>query len=150
PECFIVEQKLRERMRIPVLHDDQHGTAIIVCAAITNALRLVGKEISKVRLVTSGAGAAALACLRLLERIGLPRGNIIATDIHGVVYQSRDAATMDPWKSRYAQDTPARTLEDAIEGADIFLGLSAPGVLKPHMVKKMAARPIVLALANPE
>ncbi len=148
PECFEVEGRLRERMAIPVFHDDQHGTAIIVAAAVYNGLRLVGKDIGKIKLVTSGAGAAALACLNLLVSLGLERGNIWVTDIAGVVYQGRKKE-MDPWKARYAQKTKARTLSDVIEGADIFLGLSAPGVLKPAMVKRMADKPLILALANP-
>ncbi|HFD16720.1 MAG TPA: NADP-dependent malic enzyme, partial [Rhodospirillales bacterium] len=148
PECFEVERRLRERMRIPVFHDDQHGTAIIVAAAIVNALHLTGRSIEKVRLVTSGAGAAALACLDLLVSLGLPRENILATDIEGVVYEGREKL-MDPWKARYARKTEMRTLAEAIRGADIFLGLSAPGVLKPEMVATMAERPIILALANP-
>jgi len=135
-------------MRIPVFHDDQHGTAIIVSAAILNALHLTGRSIENVRLVTSGAGAAALACLDLLVALGLPRENIIATDIEGVVYEGREKL-MDPWKARYAQKTEMRTLAEAIRGADIFLGLSAPGVLAPEMVATMAERPIILALANP-
>ena len=148
PECFEVERRLRERMRIPVFHDDQHGTAIIVAAAIVNALHLTGRTIEKVRLVTSGAGAAALACLDLLVSLGLPRENILATDIEGVVYEGREKL-MDPWKARYARKTEMRTLAEAVRGADIFLGLSAPGVLKPEMVASMAERPIILALANP-
>ena len=149
PECFIVEQKLRARLKIPVLHDDQHGTAIIVSAAILNGLRIVGKTIDKVKLVTSGAGAAALACLRLLQLVGLPRANIVVTDIAGVVYEGRKEQ-MDPYKAAYAVKTQARTLADAIQGADIFLGLSAGNVLKPVMVAKMAKQPLVLALANPD
>jgi malate dehydrogenase (oxaloacetate-decarboxylating)(NADP+) len=149
PECFEVERRLRERMRIPVFHDDQHGTAIIVAAAIQNGLHLVGKSLQAVRLVASGAGAAALACLDLLVSLGLPRANVLVTDIEGVVYEGR-AALMDPWKARYAQPTGMRTLAVAIEGADIFLGLSAAGVLKPEMVARMADRPLILALANPE
>ena len=148
PECFYVEQKLRERLKIPVFHDDQHGTAIIVGAAIQNALSLVGKDIAKVKLVVSGAGAAALSCLGLLEKLGLPRENIWVTDIVGVVWKGRNEL-MDPWKERYARDTPARTLGEVIEGADVFLGLSAGGVLKKEMVAKMAAKPLILALANP-
>ncbi len=148
PECFIVEQKLRERMKIPVFHDDQHGTAIIVAAAVRNGLHLVGKSIETVRLVASGAGAAALACLDLLVSLGMPRKNITVTDIDGVVYEGRPTL-MDPWKARYAQPTAMRTLGEAIEGADIFLGLSAAGVLKPDMVAKMAPDPLILALANP-
>jgi len=148
PECFEIERRLRERMKIPVFHDDQHGTAIIVSAAIRNGLKVVGKDLKSVKLVTSGAGAAALACLDLLVDLGLPIENIVATDIAGVVYQGR-TEQMDPRKERYARATNARTLADAIAGADIFLGLSAPGVLKPEMVEKMAARPLIMALANP-
>jgi malate dehydrogenase (oxaloacetate-decarboxylating)(NADP+) len=149
PECFYIERKLRERMKIPVFHDDQHGTAIIVAAAVLNAMLVVGKDISKVKLAGSGAGAAALACLDLLVAVGLDRRNIFISDAHGVVYEGR-AVDMDPDKQRYAQRTSARTLADIIPDADIFLGLSAPGVLKPEMVKKMAPRPVILALANPE
>jgi malate dehydrogenase (oxaloacetate-decarboxylating)(NADP+) len=149
PECFVVEQKLRARMKIPVFHDDQHGTAIIVGAAILNGLKVVGKDIAKVKLVVSGAGAAALACLKLLVDVGLPRSNIVVTDIKGVVYKGRKEE-MDPEKERFAVDTKARTLGEVIDGADIFLGLSAGGVLKPAMVGRMAARPLILALANPE
>ena len=148
PECFYVERKLRERMKIPVFHDDQHGTAIIVGAAITNGLKVVGKDISKVKLVASGAGAAALSCLDLLVKLGLPMDNIIVTDIAGVVYSGR-REEMDDNKARYAKDIPARTLAEVIAGADIFLGLSAGGVLKGEMVKQMAPRPLILALANP-
>ncbi|HEY7742400.1 MAG TPA: NADP-dependent malic enzyme [Burkholderiales bacterium] len=149
PECFIVERKLRARMKIPVFHDDQHGTAIIVGAAIVNGLKVVGKDIGRVKLVVSGAGAAALACLNLLVDMGLPRGNIVVTDIKGVVYRGRKEE-MDPEKERFAVETKARTLAEVIEGADVFLGLSAGGVLKPEMVKRMGARPLILALANPE
>ena len=148
PECFYVEQKLRERMSIPVFHDDQHGTAIIVGAAMLNGLALVGKDIAKVKLVVSGAGAAALSCLGVLEKLGLPRENIWVTDIVGVVWKGRNEL-MDPFKERYARDTDLRTLGDVIGGADIFLGLSAAGVLKQDMVKKMAAKPLIFALANP-
>ena len=148
PECFEVESRLRERMNIPVFHDDQHGTAIIVGAAVYNGLRLVGKDIGDVKLVTSGAGAAALACLNQLVSLGVKRENIWVTDIAGVVYEGR-TEQMDPWKARYAQVTDARSLGDVIGGADIFLGLSAPGVLKPEMVKTMADKPLILALANP-
>ena len=148
PECFYIERTLRERMKIPVFHDDQHGTAIIVGAAVLNGLSVVGKDVKKVKLVTSGAGAAALACLQLLVELGLPRENIWVTDIEGVVYQGRKVL-MDEDKARFAQATPLRKLSDVIEGADIFLGLSAAGVLKPEMVKKMAVRPLILALANP-
>jgi malate dehydrogenase (oxaloacetate-decarboxylating)(NADP+) len=149
PECFIVERKLRSRMKIPVFHDDQHGTAIIVGAAILNGLKVVHKDLKKVKLVVSGAGAAALACLNLLVDMGMPRSNVVVTDIKGVVYKGRKEE-MDPEKERYAVDTKARTLAEVIEGADVFLGLSAGGVLKPEMVKRMAARPLILALANPE
>jgi malate dehydrogenase (oxaloacetate-decarboxylating)(NADP+) len=149
PECFHVERKLRERMKIPVFHDDQHGTAIIVGAAVCNGLKVVGKNIADVKLVASGAGAAALACLDLLVAMGVRRQNIVVTDIAGVVYEGRKEE-MDPEKARYAIDTQARTLGDVIAGADIFLGLSAGGVLKPDMVRRMADRPLILALANPE
>jgi malate dehydrogenase (oxaloacetate-decarboxylating)(NADP+) len=149
PECFIVERKLRARMKIPVFHDDQHGTAIIVGAAFLNGLKAVGKDIKNVKLVVSGAGAAALACLNLLVDVGLPRANIVVTDIKGVVYKGRKEE-MDPEKERFAVETRARTLGEVIDGADVFLGLSAGGVLKPEMVKRMAARPLILALANPE
>ncbi|CAG9264039.1 NADP-dependent malic enzyme [Paraburkholderia unamae] len=148
PDCFTVERKLRERMKIPVFHDDQHGTAITVSAAFMNGLKVVGKDISKVKVVTSGAGAAALACLDLMVDLGLPLKNIWVTDIDGVVYQGR-TTLMDPDKERFAQDTSARSLSEVIEGADVFLGLSAGGVLKAEMVKKMADKPLILALANP-
>lgn len=148
PECFIVEKTLQAQMQIPVFHDDQHGTAIIVCAAVINGLRLVNKKIEEVKLVASGAGAAALACIGLLEKCGLQRKNIIVTDIKGVVYQGR-TEEMDEYKSIYAIKTDKRTLGEVIDGADIFLGLSAGGVLKAEMVKKMAKDPLVLALANP-
>jgi malate dehydrogenase (oxaloacetate-decarboxylating)(NADP+) len=149
PECFYVERRLRERMRIPVFHDDQHGTAIIVGAAIMNGLKVVGKDIARVKLVASGAGAAALACLDLLVAMGLRKQNIVVTDIAGVVYEGRKEE-MDPEKARYAVPTNARKLGEVIAGADIFLGLSAGNVLKPEMVAKMADRPLILALANPE
>ena len=149
PECFYVEQKLRERMKIPVFHDDQHGTAIIVGAAITNGLRVVGKDIAKVKLVCSGAGAAALACLDLLVSLGIPRQNIWVSDIAGVVYAGRKEE-MDDNKARYAQKTDARKLVDVLAGADIFLGLSAAKVLKPEWLPKMADKPLIMALANPE
>ncbi len=149
PECFYIEKKLRERMKIPVFHDDQHGTAITVCAAILNGLRVVGKELSRVRLVTSGAGAAALACLDLLVKMGMSIDNITVTDIKGVVYKGRKEE-MDPDKERFVTDTKARTLAEVMDGVDVFLGLSAGGVLKPEMVRKMADRPLILALANPE
>src|ERR1700694_819176 len=149
PECFYVERKLRERLKIPVFHDDQHGTAIIVGAAVKNGLRVVGKDISKVKLVVSGAGAAALACLDMLVALGMKMENVWVTDIKGVVYQGRKEE-MDENKARYARKTDARKLADVIEGADVFLGLSAGGVLKPEMVKKMAPKPLILALANPD
>jgi malate dehydrogenase (oxaloacetate-decarboxylating)(NADP+) len=148
PDCFYVERKLRERMKIPVFHDDQHGTAITVGAAILNGLKVAGKDLKTVKLVTSGAGAAALACLGLLLKMGMPRKNIYVTDLAGVVYEGR-TELMDEDKIQFAQKTHARTLTDIIEGADVFLGLSAGGVLKPEMVKKMAATPIIMALANP-
>jgi malate dehydrogenase (oxaloacetate-decarboxylating)(NADP+) len=148
PECFEIERRLRERLKIPVFHDDQHGTAIIVAAAIRNGLKVVGKDLKQVKLVASGAGAAALACLDLLVSLGLPMENITVTDIAGVVYTGRKEE-MDPNKARYAKDTKARKLAEVIAGADVFLGLSAPGVLKPDMVKTMADKPLILALANP-
>ncbi|MBM3367705.1 MAG: NADP-dependent malic enzyme, partial [Betaproteobacteria bacterium] len=149
PECFVIERKLRARMKIPVFHDDQHGTAIIVGAALLNGLKVVGKKLDQVRMVVSGAGAAALACLELLVKMGLPREHITVTDIHGVVWKGR-TELMDPDKEKFAIDTRARTLDEVIAGADIFLGLSAGGVIQPDAVKKMAARPLILALANPE
>ncbi|MDO8773921.1 MAG: NADP-dependent malic enzyme [Burkholderiaceae bacterium] len=148
PDCFYVERKLRERMKIPVFHDDQHGTAICVGAAIMNGLKVVGKDPKQVKLVTSGAGAAALACLGLLVKLGIPRENIFVTDLAGVVYEGR-TELMDEDKNAYIQKTSARTLSDVIEGADVFLGLSAGGVLKQDMVRKMAAKPLIFALANP-
>ncbi|NDY91993.1 NADP-dependent malic enzyme [Ideonella livida] len=148
PDCFYVERKLRERLSIPVFHDDQHGTAIVVGAALLNGLKVVGKDIKQVRLVSSGAGAAALACLNLLVKLGLPRENILVTDLAGVVYEGR-VELMDPDKAEFAQPTPHRTLREAIAGADIFLGLSAGGVLKADMVASMAANPLIFALANP-
>lgn len=148
PECFEVERVLRSRMSIPVFHDDQHGTAIVVAAAIVNGLRVVKKDISNVKLVASGAGSAALACLNMLVTLGMPIENITVTDIVGVVYQGREEL-MDDYKARYAQNTEARTLDEVITGADIFLGLSAGGVLKPDMVKRMNYSPLVFALANP-
>ena len=149
PECFYIEKQLRSRLKIPVFHDDQHGTAIIVGAAVLNGLEVVGKDIGKVKLVCSGAGAAALACLDLLMSLGLPMKNIWVSDIKGVVYTGR-REEMDDNKVRYAKDTKARTLADIIPDADIFLGLSAAKVLKPGMVNKMAEKPLILALANPE
>src|SRR5271168_3609154 len=148
PECFIVERELRRRVKIPVFHDDQHGTAIIVSAACLNGLLVVGKDIAKVKMVVSGAGAAALGCVELLLDLGLTRENVWLTDLAGVVYQGRKEL-MDPEKARFAQPTAARALRDIIGGADIFLGLSAGGVLSREMVKLMAVRPLILALANP-
>jgi malate dehydrogenase (oxaloacetate-decarboxylating)(NADP+) len=148
PECFEVEAQCRERMNIPVFHDDQHGTAIIVAAAVLNAMELAGKNLKDVKLVTSGAGAAALACLNLLVELGIPRKNITVTDLEGVVYVGREKL-MDRWKSVFAQETKARSLADIIGGADIFLGLSAAGVLKPELLKAMAPKPLIMALANP-
>ncbi len=148
PECFIVERELRRRLKIPVFHDDQHGTAIIVGAACLNGLQVVGKQISQVKMVVSGAGAAALACVDLLLDLGLKRENVWLTDLAGVVYTGR-LELMDPEKARFAQPTDARTLRDVIGGADIFLGLSAGGVLTADMVRMMAAKPLILALANP-
>ncbi len=148
PDCFYVERKLRERMKIPVFHDDQHGTAIVVGAGILNGLKVAGKDIKQVKLVSSGAGAAALACLGLLVKLGLPRENIWVTDLAGLVYQGR-TELMDEDKALFAQDTAQRTLSEAIAGADVFLGLSAGGVLKKDMVAKMAPRPLIFALANP-
>ncbi|MFC7301838.1 NADP-dependent malic enzyme [Cognatiluteimonas weifangensis] len=148
PECFIVERKLRQRMKIPVFHDDQHGTAIIVGAAIYNALEVVGKKIEDVKLAHAGAGAAGIACLDMLVALGMRPEHILAVDRDGVLHRGR--AGMDPDKARYARDTDKRTLGEIVEGADIFLGLSAGGVLKPEMVASMAAKPIILALANPD
>jgi malate dehydrogenase (oxaloacetate-decarboxylating)(NADP+) len=147
PECFIVERKLRERMKIPVFHDDQHGTAIIVGAAVVNALEVVGKKIGDVKLATAGAGAAGIACLDMLVALGMKPENILAVDRDGVLHTGR--GNMDPDKQRYARDTDKRTLAEVVAGADIFLGLSAGGVLKPEMVATMADKPIILALANP-
>lgn len=148
PECFQVEARLRERMNIPVFHDDQHGTAIIVAAAVRNALEYAGKDIASVKIVTSGAGAAALACLNLLVALGAKIENIWVTDIEGCVYTGRESL-MDEWKDKFAQDTTKRTLGELIDGADVFLGVSAGGVLKPDMVARMAEKPLIMALANP-
>src|SRR5512137_937732 len=147
PECFYIERKLRERMKIPVFHDDQHGTAIVAAAAILNGLRYVGKDIGAAKLVCSGAGAAAIACLDLLVSLGLKPANVLVADSKGVLHAGREG--LDESKKRYARETPARTLADAMPGADIFMGLSSAGVLKPEMVKHMAAQPIILAMANP-
>jgi malate dehydrogenase (oxaloacetate-decarboxylating)(NADP+) len=148
PECFVIERTLRERMKIPVFHDDQHGTAIIVAAAVRNGLLLQGKRLEDVKVVNTGGGAAALACLDLLVSMGLKRENVTICDIGGVIHTGRN--DLDPYRARYAQDTAARTLEDVLPGADIFLGLSAPRVLKPEWLKHLAPKPLVLALANPE
>ena len=149
PECFEIETRLRARMKIPVFHDDQHGTAIVAAAALLNALQVVGKRIGEVKLVCSGAGAAAIACLNIVVGLGVRKENVWVTDSKGVVYEGRVEA-MDPQKAQYAQDTRARTLGEIIDGADVFFGLSAAGVLKPEMVARMAARPIILAMANPD
>ncbi|PMS32127.1 allosteric NADP-dependent malic enzyme [Trinickia symbiotica] len=148
PECFYIEKKLRERMKIPVFHDDQHGTAIIASAAILNGLKVVDKKLENVKLVCSGAGAAAIACLDLLVKLGLQKDNILVIDSKGVIYEGR--GNLDPSKAGYAAHTDARTLDDAISSADVFLGCSSAGVLKPEMVMKMADKPLILALANPE
>ncbi len=148
PECFVIEAALRARMKIPVFHDDQHGTAIIVAAAVRNGLLLQGKRLEDITLVNTGGGAAALACLDLLVSMGLKRENVTVCDIGGVVHAGRN--DLDPYKARYARETSARTLEDALPGADVFLGLSAPRVLKPEWLKLLAPKPLVLALANPE
>lgn len=147
PECFIVERKLRERMKIPVFHDDQHGTAIIVGAAVLNALKVAGKDIGQVRVATTGAGAAGIACLDMLVALGVKPENILAFDRDGVIHTGRD--NLDEGKIRYARDTDKRSLAEIVEGADVFLGLSAGGILKPEMVATMAERPVILALANP-
>jgi malate dehydrogenase (oxaloacetate-decarboxylating)(NADP+) len=149
PECFVIETRLRERMNIPVFHDDQHGTAIVAAAAVLNGLRVIGKRIEDVKLVCSGAGAAAIACLNLLVGLGVRKENILVTDSRGVLTQER-LGSLDEQKAAYARETSARTLADAVEGADIFLGVSMAGVLKPEMVKSMASRPLILALANPD
>ena len=148
PECFEVEEQCRARMNIPVFHDDQHGTAIIVAAAVLNGLELAGKALADARIVTSGAGAAAIACLNILVSLGARRENITVTDIKGVVYAGR-TELMDRWKSVYAQETQARTLAEVIPGADVFIGLSAGGVLKPEYLETMADKPLIMALANP-
>ncbi len=148
PDCFYVERELRKRMKIPVFHDDQHGTAITVAAAMVNGLKVAGKDIAQVKVVTSGAGAAALACLNLLLKVGVRRQNVFVTDLAGVVYEGREEL-MDDDKRQYMQKTDARTLAEVIDGADVFLGLSAGGVLKPEMVARMAPRPVIFALANP-
>ena len=148
PECFIIEQQLKQRMNIPVFHDDQHGTAVVVCAGILNGLHLVGKQLDKVKLVTAGAGAAALACLDLLVELGLNKDNIIVTDNKGVVYKGRKEG-LDEYKARYAVATDARVLSEALADADIFLGLSTANVLKPEWLAVMAKQPLLFTLANP-
>lgn len=148
PDCFIVEERCRERMNIPVFHDDQHGTAIVVGAAATNALRIVGKRFEDIKIVSTGGGAAGIACLNMLLKLGVKRENILLCDIHGVVYEGREE-DMNPQKAAYAQPTEMRTLDEAIDGADFFLGLSGPEVLSQAMVQRMAERPVIFALANP-
>jgi malate dehydrogenase (oxaloacetate-decarboxylating)(NADP+) len=149
PECFVIEQALRERLKIPVMHDDQHGTAIISAAGLLNACHITGRDLKDVKVVVNGAGAAALACTALIKSMGVRHDNVIVCDRQGVIWRGRHEG-MDQWKSAHAVDTPARTLEEALEGADIFLGLSAAGALKPEYVKKMAAQPIIFAMANPD
>jgi len=148
PDCFIVEKLCRERMQIPVFHDDQHGTAIVVGAAATNALHVAGKAFDQIRVVSTGGGAAGIACLNMLLKLGVRRENVWLCDIHGLVHEGREV-DMNPEKAAYAQASDKRTLDEVIDGADLFLGLSAPGVLTPEMVARMAPRPIVFALANP-
>ena len=148
PECFIIEQQLRERLEIPVFHDDQHGTAIIAAAGMINALHLTGRDISDIRVVSNGAGAASIACVELFKSMGVPHENIILVDRSGVIYQGREAS-MNQWKSAHAVKTDARTLEDALVGADVFLGLSVAGAVTPKMVETMEERPIIFAMANP-
>ncbi|MCW8886271.1 MAG: NADP-dependent malic enzyme, partial [Motiliproteus sp.] len=148
PECFLVEAQLRERMNIPVFHDDQHGTAIVAAAAVYNGLRVVEKKIDEIKLVVSGSGAASIACVDLLVSMGLEKENVTLIDRTGVIYQGREAG-MNPWKEKYARATEMRTLDDAMDGADLFMGLSGPGVLTQDMVKKMAEKPLILAMANP-
>lgn len=149
PECFYIEEKLKAKMNIPVFHDDQHGTAIVVAAAVMNALKLQGKTLPDAKVVTSGAGAAAIACVNMLVSLGLPVENVTLTDIEGVIYKGREA-DMSPYHARYAHETSARTLSDVMKGADVFLGLSAAGVLKVDDLKHMAPKPVILAMANPE
>uniref|UniRef100_UPI002FC7E405 malic enzyme-like NAD(P)-binding protein n=1 Tax=Sphingomonas sp. TaxID=28214 RepID=UPI002FC7E405 len=149
PDCFIIEQTLRERMNIPVFHDDQHGTAIITAAGLINACFLTGRSLGDVRVVVNGAGAAAIACTELIKAMGVPSDHVIMCDRTGVIYQGREKG-MDQWKSAHAVRTEHRTLHEALEGADIFLGLSAAGALKPEMIEKMAPKPIIFAMANPD
>ncbi len=148
PDCFIVEQICRERMNIPVFHDDQHGTAIVVGAAATNALRVAGKRFEDIKIVSTGGGAAGIACLNMLLKLGVKRENVWLCDLHGLVHEGRDD-DMNPQKAAYAQASDTRSLTEVIDGADLFLGLSGPGVLTPEMVGRMAPRPIIFALANP-
>ncbi|HEX4894458.1 MAG TPA: malic enzyme-like NAD(P)-binding protein, partial [Hyphomicrobiaceae bacterium] len=147
PECFIIEQALKERMNIPVFHDDQHGTAIITAAGLINACHLTDRNLSGIKVVVNGAGAAAIACTELIKSMGVPHGNVIMCDRKGPLYPGREA--MDQFKSAHAVPTDARSLEEALVGADVFLGLSSAGALKPHMVEAMADRPIIFAMANP-
>lgn len=149
PDCFTIEEKLRELMPIPVFHDDQHGTAIVSAAGVVNALHMTGRKLSEIKLVVNGAGAAGIACLELLKRMGLPDGNAILCDTKGVIYKGRTAG-MNKWKEKHAVETNARTLEEALKGADVFYGLSAKGAVNQEMVKSMAAKPIIFAMANPD
>src|SRR3954467_993857 len=149
PECFEIEERLKKEMKIPVFHDDQHGTAIISAAALKNALEVAGKNIGDVKIVISGAGAAAMACLRLYIKMGLRKENVILTDSKGVIYKGR-TVDMTPYKEEFAAETSRRTLPEALEGADVFVGLSVGGIVKPHMIQKMAKDPIVFAMANPD
>ncbi|MBX7146649.1 MAG: NADP-dependent malic enzyme, partial [Alphaproteobacteria bacterium] len=149
PECFIIEQKLRELLPIPVFHDDQHGTAIIATAGFINALEITGKDLKKTRMVVNGAGAAAIACVELIKSMGMPHENIILCDTHGVIYQGRDKG-MNQWKSAHAVPTKLRTLAEALNQADVFFGLSVKGAVTQEMVKTMAKNPIIFAMANPD
>src|SRR5215469_10175003 len=149
PECFIIEQRLRELLDIPVFHDDQHGTAIVATAGLINALQLTGRDLKKIKMVVNGAGAASIACVELLKRMGLPGDQVILCDTKGVIYQGR-TESMNQWKSAHAAPTKARTLAQALEGADVFFGLSAKGAVTKPMVKSMANKPIVFAMANPD
>ncbi|HWL46074.1 MAG TPA: malic enzyme-like NAD(P)-binding protein, partial [Sphingomonadaceae bacterium] len=149
PECFVIEQTLRERMNIPVFHDDQHGTAIITAAGLINACHLTGRDVRDVNVVVNGAGAAAIACTELIKAMGVPADRVLMCDRKGVIYQGREGG-MDQWKSAHAAKTDRRTLAEALEGADVFLGLSAAGALKPEMVARMADQPIIFAMANPD
>ena len=149
PECFMIEAALKQRMNIPVMHDDQHGTAIITAAGLINAVYLTGRQFSEIRVVVNGAGAAAIACTELIKAMGVPQGNVILCDRQGVIYRGR-TENMDQWKSAHAVVTDTRTLEEALVGADVFLGLSAKDALAPHMLEKMAKAPIIFAMANPD